>query len=129
MLCRIFYSQGVQPARTLQLSYRTAQGTGTEAGFTAAGCVRRARPDACFLRRSNLHHVGAPVWWCLFVLVFAVFPCVCVRVCVSPCVRTCLFVNDSVVLKPNGLVLGLELGAPNCVAAKGRCAAVPVNDV
>lgn len=129
MLCRIFYSQGVQPARTLQLSYRTAQGSGTEAGFTAAGCVRRARTDARFLRRSNLHHVGAPACWCLFVLVFAVFPPACVRVYVCKSVRARLFVNDSVVLKPNGLVLGLELGAPNCVAAKGRCAAVPVNDV
>lgn len=61
MLCRIFHSQGVQPARTLQLSYHTAQGSGTDTGFTAAGCVHVCTLTLAFRwwwwwwgRRSNL---------------------------------------------------------------------------
>lgn len=72
MLCRIFHSQCVQPARTLQLSYRTAQGSGTETGFTEAGCARWC--SLYVVRICLCAHVGAPVWECLFVLVFAVFP-------------------------------------------------------
>lgn len=52
---------------------------------------------------------------CLFVLIFAVFlgvyECFCGRAA------------------EHRLVLGLEIGAPNSVAAKVRSAAVPVNDV
>lgn len=57
--------------------------------------------------------------------------CACICSFFSPypaCVCVCLWM----ILwcgSRNRLVLGLELGAPNSVAAKGRSAAVPVNDV
>lgn len=119
MLCRIFHSQGVQPARTLQLSYHTAQGSGTETGFTAAGSslLGEARGWAGGVRICLCAHVGASMCECLFVLILAV--CVCM----------CVFAKASVVEQLNRLVSGLELGAPNSVAAKVRSAAVPVNDV
>lgn len=74
MLRKLFHSQGVQPAWTLQTSYHTAQGSGTETGFTAAGCV-------CARRGSLRERVGAHMCECLFVLIFAVYFCTYVHMC------------------------------------------------
>lgn len=122
MLCRIFLSQGVQPARTLQLSYHTAQGSGTETGFTAAGCVHA---EARFFLRRGWG------WWCsnpsaCTCRCFYVWVLICAYICslFSACVWMRLWSSSW-----NGLVSGLELGAPNSVAANLRSAAVPVNDV
>lgn len=59
----------------------------------------------------------------------------CTRWCAHLCLYLQLFlsvwvlVNAGVVEQTNSLVLGLDLGAPNSVAAKVRSAAVLVNDV
>lgn len=60
------------------------------------------------------------MWVCVFVLIFAVLLHVFVCVCLWMLLWSSSWTD---------LLLGLELGAPNSVAAKVRSAAVPFNDV
>lgn len=113
MLCRIFHSQGVQ---TLQPGYHTAQGGDT--GFTAAGRACTPTLASGLTGRRRRAHVGAHK--CLFVLICAVFSPPS-PLSLSLSLRTCTSVRP--------YKLGLELGAPNSVAAKVQSAAVPANDV
>ncbi len=123
MLCRIFHSEGVQPARTLQLSYHTAQGSGTETGFTAAGCVHVCTPTLAFRCRWGCWNLSVCTCGCTHVWAHN-----CAYICSFPpayvCVCLCLRWSSW-----TDLFSGLDLGAPNSVAAKVRRAAVPVNDV
>lgn len=121
MLCRIFYSQGVQPVkRTLQLSHSPGQ-QHRDRIYSSWVCVHVCAHQSWLSGADGVQiclcaHVGASMWECSFVLMFAAFLCVHVIVCV--------LMNAAVVQQTNSLVLGLDLGAPVC-----QTIAVPVNDV
>lgn len=83
MLCRIFLSQGVQPARTLQLSYHTAQGQRHRDRIYCSWMCARVRTLLGEEGADGVRIclcVGASMCERLFVLIFAVFLSVCVCV-------------------------------------------------
>lgn len=134
MLCRIFHSEGVQPARTLQLMLSHSLGQRHRDRIYCSWMGARVHTHACFLGVGGgggvlesvcMHmsvHLCVSAYLCLY-LQFFLLRFVCLCVCVL-----CLWCSswtDLFFFSGTGI-----LGAPNSVAAKVRsAAAVPANDV